>query len=135
MFDVRVVDWCFVFEKSSFFWCKDLEAAAAAAAAEKKKDEAPVITIKPYTQDIWDDDDDLVDLRHRVNDAFRAIWADGMSAYIKGDWQKARDIFHETMRLSNDKDGPSKHLIELIDEHGGSAPHDWPGYRMEGGGH
>ena len=54
-----------------------------------------------------------------------------MAAYIKGDWQKARDIFHETMRSSNDQDGPSKFLINLLDKHGGTAPHDWQGYRED----
>lgn len=69
-------------------------------------------------------------------DAFRALWEQGINAYIKGDWQKARDIFHETMRMSKDKDGPSKFLIQTIDEHGGAAPSNWPGYRDEAqGGH
>lgn len=106
-------------------------------AGKEKRDpkDSPTIILPKYTEDIWETDADLVDLRHRVNDSFRATWAEGIAAYIKGDWHSARDIFHETMALSKGRDGPSKFLIEIIDEHKGSAPHDWPGYRTEGGGH
>ena len=105
--------------------------------AEVKYDrnKAPVIKVPPYTQVIWTEDDDLVELRHNVNESFLQLWETGIAAYIKGDWQKARDIFHETMQLSGRKDGPSKVLMEIIDEHGGTAPNDWAGYRAEGGGH
>ena len=109
------------------------------AALLYKARQAPEIIVTPYTQEIWDDDEDLVDLRHQVNEKFRSIWASGIDAYIKGDWRKARDIFHETMQLAGQiwggKDGPSQFLIDVIDHEGGSAPSDWPGYRVEGGGH
>jgi hypothetical protein len=89
----------------------------------------------PYEESLWERDADVIDLRHNVNDSFRVLWHKGIDAYIGGDWQKARDIFHETMKLSNNKDGPSKNLIQFIDEHGGSAPSDWQGYRETDGGH
>lgn len=91
----------------------------------------PTVVVAPYSKDVWETDIDLIRLRRLVNDAFRTVWKEGMAAYIKGDWQKARDIFHETMRSSNAQDGPSKFLIKVIDEHGGTAPHDWQGYRQE----
>lgn len=94
-------------------------------------DSKPTVIVEPYKTSAWETDLDLVRLRHLVNDAFRTVWKEGMAAYIKGDWQKARDIFHETMRSSNAQDGPSKFLIKVIDEHGGTAPHDWQGYRQE----
>jgi len=75
-------------------------------------------------------------LRPLISDAFRQQWDKGIQAYIKGDWQKARDIFHETVNLpGGQEDGPSKLLIHVIDEDGGTAPASWAGYRMEGGGH
>jgi hypothetical protein len=113
---------------------KDEGEAAEEEDLEKKREkakEAPTIVLPKYTQDVWTKDEDIVELRHRVNDSFRALWENGIAAYINGDWQKARDIFHETMRLSKNKDGPSKFLMEIIDEHGGSAPHEWPGYRAD----
>lgn len=100
-------------------------------AREQRRKIAPNIVMPKYTQDVWTKDEDIVLLRHKVNDSFRALWENGIAAYIKGDWQKARDIFHETMRLSKNKDGPSKFLMEIIDEHGGTAPHEWPGYRAD----
>lgn len=96
---------------------------------EMKK--APTIIVNKYTDKVWVEDEDLVALRHNVNDSFRSLWAIGIDAYIEGNWQKARAIFHETMLLSSNQDGPSKFLITLIDEHGGDAPKDWPGYRAD----
>lgn len=110
---------------------RDVEAAEDEDDEEDEGDSKPDIIVEPYTKDAWETDLDLVRLRHLVNDAFRTVWKEGMAAYIKGDWQKARDIFHETMRSSNAQDGPSKFLIKVIDEHGGTAPHDWQGYRQE----
>ena len=114
---------------------RDVENPRAEDATEQGKI-APVISLKPYTTDIWEDDTDMVDLRHLVNGKFLSIWGDGIAAYIKGDWRKARDIFHETSKMSGGKDGPSLFLIDVIDHHGGSAPSDWKGYRDESaGGH
>ena len=95
------------------------------------KDTKPYVKIPRYVETVWESDMDLLRLRHLVNDGFRSLWKEGMAAYINGDWQKARDIFHETMRSSNAQDGPSKFLIKVIDEHGGTAPHDWRGYRQD----
>jgi len=99
------------------------------------KNEVPEIVIKPYNARMCEDDNELIQLRHLVNDSFRALWRDGIAAYIRGDWPKARDIFHETLKRTNGEDGPSKNLIEVIDHHGGIAPQDWQGYRDEGAGH
>jgi len=112
---------------------KDIEAAVNAK--NDRNTEAPTIVVPPYTQNVWEEDSDIVELRHNINDKFRLTWAGGIEHYIRGDWQQARDVFHETMRLSKGKDGPSKFLMDIIDHHGGTAPHDWPGYRTEGGGH
>ena len=109
-------------------------AAAGVSAISDDDDEmkkAPTIIVNKYTDKVWVEDDDLVALRHNVNDSFRSLWAIGIDAYIEGNWQKARAIFHETMLLSSNQDGPSKFLITLIDEHGGDAPKDWPGYRAD----
>ena len=93
--------------------------------------EAPTLVVAKYTQDVWTKDEDIVELRHRVNDSFRALWENGIKAYIQGDWKKANDVFQETLRLSKNKDGPSKFLLEVINEHGGTAPQQWPGYRAD----
>jgi len=109
---------------------KKQELANLEARAQRAK-QTPTVIVPKYTEEVWVKDQDIIDLRHKVNDSFRALWENGINAYIRGDWGKARDIFHETMRLSKKKDGPSKFLMEIIDEHGGTAPQDWPGYRAD----
>ena len=106
-------------------------ASSIALAEDEDMKKAPTIIVNKYNERVWVDDYDLVALRHNVNDSFRSLWEIGIEAYIIGNWQKARDIFHETMLLSMNQDGPSKFLITLIDEHGGNAPEDWPGYRAD----
>lgn len=108
---------------------EDLEAFAA---EEKRKLEvAPQIILPEYTTDRWTEDLELVELRWKVTDKFRTVWQGGVEAYVKGDWAKARDVFQETMKLSNNKDGPSIFLISIIDEHHGKAPDNWLGYRED----
>ena len=99
-------------------------------------DTLPDIKIVPYDELIWEDDGDLVQLRHLVNDDMRAKWALGMEAYIGGDWSTAKSIFTETKAMGGGNDGPSKFLLEFINSHDGVAPRDWHGYRDESdGGH
>ena len=78
----------------------------------------------------------MVELRHLVNDSFRALWARGVDAYVKGDWAQTKGILEECLRLTDRKDGPSKFLFEQLEEHNFQAPSHWQGFRdCEGGGH
>jgi class 3 adenylate cyclase len=90
---------------------------------------APKIKLHRYDPICWEIDEDIEHLRHHIKDSFRAIWKEGIACYIKGDWQKARDIFHETLKMSDNSDGPSKFLVGVIDSYGGTAPQDWQGFR------
>lgn len=90
---------------------------------------APTITLTPYTESVWENDEDIVTLRQHISEPFRVVWKEGIASYIKGDWQKARDIFHETLQMTEGHDGPSKFLVGVIDSYGGTAPQDWQGYR------
>jgi hypothetical protein len=116
----------------------DADPLLAVLASTEAVTKAPKISIPRYSPDVWDSDADLIEARHQISENFRQQWDKGIQAYIKGDWQKARDIFHETVKLPlGAADGPSKNLIEYIDAHGGTAPSHWKEYRMdeEGGGH
>ena len=112
----------------------DIEKGNAESDQPMKKG-APTIIVQPYTTKVWETDPEVKLLRRQINETFRASWNDGINAFINGDWAKARDLFEETMQRSDGKDGPSNFLIAIIDEHSGTAPHDWPGFRTEGGGH
>ena len=94
----------------------------------------PEIHIAPYHSNIWDTDHELVALRRKVTEPFRTLWKEGIASYIQGDWVKARSIFQQTFDLSGEKDGPSKNLIDMIDEHRCACPNDWAGYRWIGRG-
>ena len=111
------------------------ENAAALEAMEKRK-QTPTMTVPKYYEKIWVQDQDLIDLRHKVNDSFRVVWDEGIAAYIAGDWTRAKEKFEETNRMGKGKDGPSKNLLDYMAEHGDAAPSWWKGYREEeGGGH
>lgn len=43
----------------------------------------------------------------------------------------AKTLFEETeILIDKKKDGPSTTLLNVINEHDGIAPKDWPGYRV-----
>ena len=97
--------------------------------------EAPIIKIIKYNSDVWNTDLDLVELRHNVNEIFRELWAKGFRIYIAGNWNDAREIFIETLNLSNGRDGPSLHILKNISDHNDTAPTDWAGYTLEDDSH
>lgn len=115
-----------------------VDAEAAAAEAERRT-QPPSVIVAPYTQDIWTEDADIIALRRHVSSAaFQQTWNRGISAYLQGDWHQARDCFHETNHLvflTGSRDGPSIALAERIDNAGGVAPQDWPGYFDESNDH
>ena len=94
---------------------------------------APIIVLPPYTADVWEADEELLELRHRVMNAdFRRKWSEGMGHYLERRWPQAAQCFTRTLEISLNQDGPSKFLLKLIIDHNYEAPVDWKGYRMEG---
>merc|ERR1712146_840736 len=91
----------------------------------------PTITVPPYTHACWECDQELLMLRHMIyeNPKFRPLWDTGIAAYLSGDWPTPHHIFNDCLDLTNGRDGPSKFLINVIDENDGNAPEDWAGYR------
>ena len=119
--------------KSTTDYPHDVELGQSDDAHFDATEKVPKIFLLEYNTNVWDVDRDIVDLRHLVNASFRQQWDKGIHAYIKGDWQKARDIFHETVKLPcGGEDGPSKFLITVIDDNGGTKPPTWQEYRQEG---
>ena len=90
--------------------------------------EAPDIVIKPVTEDIWKQDEDMVRLRRHFTDEQRRLWSDGMVAYLAGHWSGASINFGKVLQLSGGLDGPSRLLLSRIEAKGGTAPDDWDGY-------
>jgi class 3 adenylate cyclase len=115
---------------------EDEEAAMGKLVPSNDRDKsAPIIVVPLYSPALWDTDHDLVDLRHLISNNMRVRWAQGMDAYVSGDWDRATRVFNEALAETGGKDGPAKFLLSVIsDEYRGNSDH-WPGYRMEGGGH
>jgi class 3 adenylate cyclase len=65
---------------------------------------------------------------------FKDRFAQGLHAYVSGDWKLAATIFEETrvMRKYGSKlliDGPSEALLKVLKQSNCIAPVDWQGYR------
>ena len=97
----------------------------------EKKNKAPEIKVNHYEKGVWERDSDLIQLRHQVNESFRATWKTGIDAYISGDWPKAISVFNTTKSVVKAGDGPSMFLLNLMEKEGNVAPKDWKGYRLD----
>jgi len=106
-----------------------------------------------YSEQLWDTDSDLLDMRlHAVGNDFSKIFDKGFSAYVKGDWKKAlhhleksrvlmirnsKEAGWETENMSEDSlgkdewaDGCSAVLISYMKSFSDLKPPDgWSGYR------
>jgi len=91
--------------------------------------EAPDIVIAPFNVDIWEDDRDMVNLRRHFKGEIRTTWDKGMEAFVAGDWTMAKEQFHKVLEMSNNKDGPSKLLLQKMHAYDSKAPPNWQGYR------
>ena len=67
-------------------------------------------------------------MRKGYNAAFAENYAEAYSLYKQGKFSEAHAKLHEGLKI-NPNDGPSKTLIEVIEEHNMEAPEDWAGYR------
>jgi class 3 adenylate cyclase len=107
-------------------------AARQEALKEERRNRAPTIKVGMYSPNVWERDQDIITLRHLVNDSFRATWRTGMQAYIAGDWAKARGIFEKAVVMNaggpNGQDGPAQFLLKRMEDLGNSPPADWEGY-------
>ena len=96
------------------------------------EDNSPDIKIPVYRPEIWEEDEDLIELRHIYGIEFSKAWTQGMEHYIKGQWNVASTYFKQTLKMSHDIDGPSKYLLKCMSETNNEAPDDWMGYNIEG---
>eukprot|EP01029_Cantina_marsupialis_P007230 TRINITY_DN1799_c0_g4_i4.p1 TRINITY_DN1799_c0_g4~~TRINITY_DN1799_c0_g4_i4.p1 ORF type:complete len:162 (+),score=55.98 TRINITY_DN1799_c0_g4_i4:166-651(+) len=84
----------------------------------------------PYS-DLWFEmDPELRVLQESYSKDFFEIFAEGMQAYLDGDWGTAVKNLEETLEMNEKEDGPSKTILDFIRSHPDcEAPVDWPGYR------
>ena len=79
--------------------------------------------------DLWDEDDDLLNMRRSVSRAFLKEFEIALQDYLDGKWTEAKAGFKRAIDLKGGPDGPSQVLIDFINSEGGVAPSNWPGYR------
>jgi len=94
--------------------------------------EAPEIILPPFSLDVWDDDGDMVNLRHQTDENFCELWRGAFEeGYIAGDWQRARAVLEEMSCVDGQppSDGPSNFLWKIMEEHDFVAPEKWRGVR------
>lgn len=85
---------------------------------------------KRVTGAYWSEDKDIKAMREPFSKLFYEEWRKGLSAYLKGEWKEAHETFVKTQLLSpNHQDGPSKALIEFMQQSNLQPPKDWQGFR------
>lgn len=60
---------------------------------------------------------------------FRKVFGEGFEAYGKGEFGRAVELFKEGIRVKGREDGPSRALINFLEENGERVRKDWKGYR------
>jgi hypothetical protein len=91
--------------------------------------EIPTIKVTNSFPKIWRTDEDVVRARSNFSGKQREIWTLGMNAFEAGQWGDARDHFNCVLDLSGGTDGPSRFLLQRMEEHNFCAPDSWQGYR------
>ena len=79
--------------------------------------------------DYFETDPDLRKMRSTIPNEFLKEFKIGLQLYLAGEWEPAVQSFKRAQEVKAMPDGPSLTLIEFINEQGGRAPPDWPGYR------
>ena len=81
----------------------------------------------------FDLEEDLVTMtRHLYGEKFgkfRKTFGEGFEAYEKGEFGKAVELFKEGIRIKGEEDGPSRALINFLEENGERVKKEWKGYR------
>lgn len=60
----------------------------------------------------------------------REAWSLGMNAFEAGQWGVAQDHFNCVLDQSGGMDGPSRFLLQRMEEHNFCAPVSWQGFRQ-----
>lgn len=101
-----------------------------------KSSKAPKFMTKADpTDEIFDMDSDLLQLRAHVTDKFLHTFNEGVKAYLAGDWPAARTFLEDSDKQMAEAapslggDGPSQTLLSYMSDHGWTAPSTWKGFR------
>ena len=86
-----------------------------------------------YDVHIWNQDEDLLQLRRLSTPEFNDTFQDGVTAYLTGQWDKARQLLEQADAMMSQSDvggdGPSQTLLNYMRNRDWICPPDWAGYR------
>ena len=86
-----------------------------------------------YDVHIWNQDEDLLQLRSLSTPEFNATFREGVTAYLTGQWEKARQLLEKADEMMSQSDlggdGPSQTLLSYMRHQDWICPPDWAGYR------
>lgn len=89
-----------------------------------------IFSQKLTTSRLLDTDTDYQEMRKPFKQAFYVRWENALQLYLEGQWEMAKPILEETLNMTPGRtDGPSQTLLGVINDHNGSAPSDWKGFR------
>mmetsp|Transcript_19219 Transcript_19219/g.58118 ORF Transcript_19219/g.58118 Transcript_19219/m.58118 type:complete len:859 (-) Transcript_19219:35-2611(-) len=94
------------------------------------------INLGPYTRGVWEEDADLLLMRHAINSGFMRMWEDAMEYYVTGKWDLAQQKLRACLKVK-DRDGPALFLAAFmkqmsVSEEKCTPPEDWMGCREDG---
>ena len=54
----------------------------------------------------------------------------GFELYLKGEWQRSKEILANIDTVKGQSDYPSKNILSVMEETNYIAPKDWAGFRV-----
>jgi hypothetical protein len=78
---------------------------------------------------LFDSDTDLQEMRISFKPIFFEQYKKGFNAYIKGDWQLAKQELEQVEKCKGWEDHPTRNLLRIMGDSNYQAPSDWEGYR------
>eukprot|EP00563_Minutocellus_polymorphus_P005988 CAMPEP_0181030934 /NCGR_PEP_ID=MMETSP1070-20121207/5976_1 /TAXON_ID=265543 /ORGANISM="Minutocellus polymorphus, Strain NH13" /LENGTH=909 /DNA_ID=CAMNT_0023108303 /DNA_START=170 /DNA_END=2896 /DNA_ORIENTATION=- len=82
-----------------------------------------------YDVHMWDQDEDLLQLRSLSTTEFKVTFKEGVTAYLTGQWEKARQHLEQADEMMSQSDlggdGPSQTLLNYMKNRDWICPPDW----------
>ena len=80
-------------------------------------------------KDFIADDEDFAFMRNPLDKKFHALYNEAFDEFQFGDWNKAKELFEQLLD-TNDDDGPSQYLYDILEQNNFERPLDWEGNKL-----
>lgn len=84
-----------------------------------------------YSDEIWSNDPELLQLRRHITPEFERVFAEALALYLSGDWPNAKGKFEAANELMEEwgGDGTCQTLLRYMEARDFTAPSSWKGFR------